>query len=46
MAFAWRPHDPAEIQLNGREVSDTKFKAMSLISADAGTHLGNSSGER
>ena len=32
-------HDPAEIQRNGREISDTKFKAMSLISADAGTHL-------
>jgi NAD(P)-dependent dehydrogenase (short-subunit alcohol dehydrogenase family) len=32
-------HDPAEIQRNGREISDAKFKAMSLISADAGTHL-------
>jgi coenzyme F420-dependent glucose-6-phosphate dehydrogenase len=32
-------HDPGEIQRNGREISDTKFKAMSLISADAGTHL-------
>jgi coenzyme F420-dependent glucose-6-phosphate dehydrogenase len=32
-------HDPAEIQRNGREISDTKFKAMSLISSDPGTHL-------
>jgi coenzyme F420-dependent glucose-6-phosphate dehydrogenase len=32
-------HDPAKIQANGREISDTKFKAMSLISSDPGTHL-------
>jgi coenzyme F420-dependent glucose-6-phosphate dehydrogenase len=32
-------HDPAEIQRNGQEVSDAKFKAMSLISSDPSTHV-------
>jgi len=32
-------HDPAEIQRNGQEISDTKFKAMSLISSDPSTHV-------
>jgi coenzyme F420-dependent glucose-6-phosphate dehydrogenase len=32
-------HDPAQIQANGREISDAKFQAMSLISSDPGAHL-------
>jgi coenzyme F420-dependent glucose-6-phosphate dehydrogenase len=31
--------DPAEVEANGDEVSDTKFKAMGLISADPDTHV-------
>ena len=32
-------YEPAEIAAKGSEVSDTKFKAMGLISSDPGTHL-------
>jgi coenzyme F420-dependent glucose-6-phosphate dehydrogenase len=32
-------HEPGKIQANGQEISDTKFKAMSVISSDPGTHL-------
>ena len=32
-------YDPAEIGAKGSEVSDTKFKAMGLISSDPGTHV-------
>lgn len=32
-------HDPAEIQANGREVSDAKFKAMAIVSSDPETHV-------
>ncbi len=31
-------HDPAEIEAKGDEVSDAKFKAMAIVSADPGTH--------
>jgi len=31
--------DPAEIEAKGDEVSDTKFKAMGLISSDPDTHV-------
>jgi coenzyme F420-dependent glucose-6-phosphate dehydrogenase len=31
--------DPAQIQKNGREVSDTTFKAMGLVSSDPKRHL-------
>jgi coenzyme F420-dependent glucose-6-phosphate dehydrogenase len=31
--------DPAEVEANGDEVSDIKFKAMGLISADPDTHV-------
>jgi coenzyme F420-dependent glucose-6-phosphate dehydrogenase len=30
--------DPAEIQANGEEVSDTKFKAMGIVSSDPASH--------
>jgi coenzyme F420-dependent glucose-6-phosphate dehydrogenase len=32
-------HDPAEIQRNGREISDTTFKASSRIGSDPGSHV-------
>ena len=32
-------YDPAEIQANGREVSDTTFKMMGLISSDPDQHV-------
>jgi coenzyme F420-dependent glucose-6-phosphate dehydrogenase len=32
-------YDPAEIQANGREVSDMVFKAMALISSDPNQHV-------
>lgn len=32
-------YDPAEIQANGREVSDTMFKAMACVSSDPSDHL-------
>lgn len=32
-------HEPAEIQAAGREVSDTEFKAMSIISSDPAAHV-------
>jgi coenzyme F420-dependent glucose-6-phosphate dehydrogenase len=31
--------DPAQIQANGRELSDTMFKAMGLVSSDPKTHV-------
>jgi coenzyme F420-dependent glucose-6-phosphate dehydrogenase len=31
--------DPAEIQRNGREISDTMFKASSIIGSDPGSHV-------
>jgi coenzyme F420-dependent glucose-6-phosphate dehydrogenase len=33
--------DPAEIGRNGAELSDTKFEAMSIVSADPDTHVKN-----
>ena len=32
-------YDPAEIQRNGQEISDTKFKAMAVISSDPSAHV-------
>jgi coenzyme F420-dependent glucose-6-phosphate dehydrogenase len=32
-------HDPGEIGRNGREVPDTKFKAMGILSSDPATHV-------
>jgi coenzyme F420-dependent glucose-6-phosphate dehydrogenase len=32
-------HDPAEIQRNGREVSDAMFKASAIIGSDPGSHV-------
>lgn len=32
-------HDPAEIQPNGREISDTMFKASSIIGSDPGSRV-------
>jgi len=31
--------DPAEIQANGRRISDAKFKAMGILSSDAAAHV-------
>jgi coenzyme F420-dependent glucose-6-phosphate dehydrogenase len=31
--------DPGEIQANGREVSDVKFKAMGIVSSDPAAHV-------
>ncbi len=32
-------HDPAQIQANGREVSDMTFKAMGIVTSDPKTHV-------
>jgi coenzyme F420-dependent glucose-6-phosphate dehydrogenase len=32
-------YDPAEVGANGKEVSDTKFKAMGLIASDPDQHV-------
>jgi coenzyme F420-dependent glucose-6-phosphate dehydrogenase len=32
-------HDAAEIQRNGREISDTTFKASSIIGSDPGSQV-------
>jgi coenzyme F420-dependent glucose-6-phosphate dehydrogenase len=32
-------HDPEQIQANGRDVSDTTFKAMGIISSDPSAHV-------
>jgi coenzyme F420-dependent glucose-6-phosphate dehydrogenase len=32
-------HDPARVGANGREVSDTTFKTMGIVSSDPATHL-------
>jgi len=32
-------HDPAEIQRNGREISDAAFKASAIISSDPDSHV-------
>lgn len=32
-------HDPAEVQAKGREVSDTQFRALGLLSSDPKSHV-------
>jgi coenzyme F420-dependent glucose-6-phosphate dehydrogenase len=32
-------HDPAQVEAAGQEVSDTRFKAMTILSADPDTHV-------